>query len=164
MFVRASTKPAPAFGRLFGLLAAALLWVASPLAAQEVTFETDTLRIETKSGTHEFQVELARTPEQRSQGLMFRESMPADHGMLFDFEPPRVAKMWMRDTYLPLDMLFVRPDGTISSIAQSTEPQSDTVISSEEPVAGVLELNAGTTRLLGIEPGDRVLHDWFEAG
>lgn len=141
-----------------------LVMVFSPLAdGQEVAFDTETLRIETSSGSHEFTVQLAKTPEQRGQGLMFRTEMPVDHGMLFDFAPPRVAMMWMRNTYLPLDMLFIRSDGTISSIAEHTEPLSDTVIRSKEPVAGVLELNAGTTRLLGIEAGDKVVHRWFEA-
>lgn len=144
------------------MLAAALwLALALPAGAQQVAFETDLLRIESASGIHEFVVELAETPEQRGQGLMFRTEMGTDRGMLFDFVPPKVAAMWMRNTYLPLDMLFIRGDGTISSIAANTTPLSDTVIRSQESVSAVLELNAGTSAELGIEPGDRVLHPWF---
>jgi hypothetical protein len=139
-----------------------LLLAIAPAHAQPITFETDLLRIETAEGMHEFVVELAETPEQRGQGLMFRTEMAADHGMLFDFEPPKVASMWMHNTYLPLDMVFIKQDGTISSIAADTTPLSDTVIRSREPVAAVLELNAGTAAELGIQPGDRVQHPWFE--
>lgn len=107
---------------------------------------------------HEFQVELALTPAERSRGLMYRRSMPADHGMLFDFEREEMVSMWMRNTYISLDMLFIRTDGSIARIAQHTEPLSERTISSGEPVRFVLELNAGTSEQLGISAGDRVDH------
>ncbi|WP_230532788.1 DUF192 domain-containing protein [Microvirga roseola] len=110
---------------------------------------------------HVFQVEVARNDADRAQGLMFRRSMPANQGMLFDFGRVEPVSMWMQNTYLPLDMLFIRPDGTIARIAANTEPLSTRTISSGEPVLGVLELNAGTAAKLGIRAGDRVEHPVF---
>jgi uncharacterized membrane protein (UPF0127 family) len=109
-----------------------------------------------------FQVEVARNEADRAQGLMFRRSMPANHGMLFDFGRVEPVAMWMQNTYLPLDMLFVRPDGTIARIAANTEPLSTRTIPSGEPVLAVLELNAGTTGRLGIKAGDRIEHPLFK--
>jgi uncharacterized membrane protein (UPF0127 family) len=137
---------------------AAIAW-ASAAAAQQL----ESLAVATKAGDrHIFQVEVARTPDQRSQGLMYRKSMPADHGMLFDFERVEPVSMWMKNTYIPLDMLFIRPDGTIARIAANTEPLSTRTISSGEPVLSVLELNAGSAALHGIRPGDRVEHPLFK--
>ena len=99
----------------------------------------------------------------RSRGLMFRRSMAPDHGMLFDFERDEPVTMWMKNTYLPLDMVFIRPDGTISRIAADTEPLSTTIIPSGSPVVAVLELNAGTAAKLGIKAGDRIEHPLFKA-
>lgn len=110
---------------------------------------------------HAFEVELAATPQERAQGLMFRRSMPVDRGMLFDFGRVDMVSMWMRNTYIPLDMLFIRADGSIARIARDTEPLSERSITSGEPVLSVLELNAGVTARLGIEPGDRVEHPLF---
>jgi uncharacterized membrane protein (UPF0127 family) len=111
---------------------------------------------------HTFQVEVARNDSDRAQGLMFRRSMPADRGMLFDFGRIEPVSMWMQNTYLSLDMLFIRPDGTIARIAANTEPLSTRTISSGEPVLAVLELNAGTAAKLGIKPGDRIEHPVFK--
>jgi uncharacterized protein len=108
-----------------------------------------------------FQVEVARNDADRAQGLMFRRSMPADRGMLFDFGRVAPVAMWMQNTYLSLDMLFIRPDGTIARIAADTEPLSTRTIPSGEPVLAVLELNAGTAARLGIRAGDRVEHPLF---
>jgi uncharacterized membrane protein (UPF0127 family) len=108
-----------------------------------------------------FQVEVARNDADRAQGLMFRRSMPADRGMLFDFGRVAPVSMWMQNTYLSLDMLFIRPDGTIARIAANTEPLSTRTIPSGEPVLAVLELNAGTAARLGIRAGDRVEHPLF---
>ena len=131
----------------------------SPLAT---TFATSRLVIVGESGRHDFTVELAATPEQRAQGLMYRRSMAADGGMLFDFGPwPQRAAMWMKNTYIPLDMLFIKADGEIESIAERTVPQSLETISSRGPVRGVLELNGGTASRLGIAPGDVVAHPIF---
>ncbi|WP_262268668.1 MULTISPECIES: DUF192 domain-containing protein [Microvirga] len=123
----------------------------------------ETLSIATQGGQRQsFRVEVARNDADRAQGLMFRRSMPADQGMLFDFGRTEPVSMWMQNTYLPLDMLFIRADGTIARIAANTEPLSTRTISSGEPVLSVLELNAGTAAKLGIKPGDRVEHPLFK--
>jgi uncharacterized protein len=138
-----------------GLLVALL----SPALAQ--SFEP--LSILTRSGQqHSFQVEVARNDADRAQGLMYRRSMPADRGMLFDFGRVEPVTMWMQNTYLPLDMLFVRADGTIARIAANAEPLSTRTIPSGEPVLAVLELNAGTATRLGIKAGDRLDHPLFK--
>jgi uncharacterized membrane protein (UPF0127 family) len=123
----------------------------------------ETLSIATRGGQKQaFKVEVARNDADRAQGLMFRRSMPADQGMLFDFGRVEPVSMWMQNTYLSLDMLFIRPDGTIARIAANTEPLSTRTIPSGEPVLAVLELNAGTAAKLGIKPGDRVEHPIFK--
>lgn len=123
----------------------------------------EALAIVSQSGQRQsFQVEVARNEADRAQGLMFRRSMPADRGMLFDFGRVEPVAMWMQNTYLPLDMLFIRPDGTIARIAANTEPLSTRTIPSGEPVLAVLELNAGTSARLGIKAGDRVEHPLFK--
>jgi hypothetical protein len=123
----------------------------------------ETLSISTQGGQKQtFKVEVARNDADRAQGLMFRRSMPADQGMLFDFVRVEPVSMWMQNTYLPLDMLFIRADGTIARIAANTEPLSTRTIPSGEPVLAVLELNAGTAAKLGIKPGDRVEHPVFK--
>jgi uncharacterized membrane protein (UPF0127 family) len=110
---------------------------------------------------HTFQVEVMRTPDQRARGLMHRNYMPADRGMLFDFGASEPVAMWMQNTYISLDMLFIRADGTIARIAERTEPLSTRTIPSGEPVLSVLEINGGVSRELGIKPGDRVEHALF---
>ena len=139
-----------------------LLLLAHPAAAQ-VAFETTPLAIESGSGTLTFEVELAVSPEQRSQGLMFRERLDADQGMLFDFGRTAPVTMWMRNTFIPLDMLFIAADGRIARIVADTEPLSDAVIGSGGPVRAVLELPAGTSAERGIAVGDRVVHTIFAA-
>lgn len=141
---------------------ATLLVLGAIDAAGSVSFEETPLVIDAGSGRFEFQVELAASPEQRSRGLMFREDLAEDRGMLFDFGRPQRASMWMRNTYVPLDMLFIDAEGRITQIAADTQPLSDKVIASREPVRAVLELRAGVTARLGIEPGDRVIHPLFE--
>lgn len=127
-----------------------------PLAAEE-TFDEGTLSILSADGRrHDFAVELALTARQRAQGLMHRRTMAADRGMLFAFGESRLVLMWMKNTYLPLDMLFIDDGGTIRTIRENAEPLSEAVISSNVPVAFVLELNGGTASVLGIKPGDRV--------
>ena len=120
-------------------------------------------RLEIISGErrHIFMVEVARNDAQRGRGLMFRQSMPADQGMLFDFERDQMVSMWMRNTFIPLDMLFIFADGRIHRIEHRTEVESERTISSGVPVRAVLELNAGTAERLGIKPGDRVVHPMF---
>ncbi|PDT55162.1 MULTISPECIES: DUF192 domain-containing protein [Sinorhizobium] len=131
------------------------LFVASHAA--DLTFEKDRIRLLTSGGrAHDLIVELAIDPEQREQGLMHRRQLAADHGMLFDFGETRRVMMWMRNTYLPLDMLFIVADGTVATIHENAVPLSEAIIDSKEPVAFVLELNAGTVKRLGIRPGDRI--------
>ena len=105
---------------------------------------------------HPFQVEVATSIAQQTTGLMFRPSVPADGGMLFDWGAPRESEMWMRNTIAPLDMVFINQDGTIRSIAENTVPQSLAAIDSRGPVRATLELAAGTTERLDIRVGDRV--------
>ena len=114
------------------------------------------LEIRSATGTHHFTVEVARTPDQQSQGLMFRAALAADMGMIFPFPNPRMASFWMRNTLIPLDMIFVRADGTIARIAANTVPHSEESISSGEPVAAVLEIKGGRAAELGISEGDLV--------
>jgi uncharacterized membrane protein (UPF0127 family) len=146
---------------LLGILAALLLLARVEAAPGSTTFDETPLAIDTPSGRHEFRVEMAVSPEQRAQGLMFRESLAEDRGMLFDFGKPHRAAMWMRNTYVPLDMLFIAADGRIEQITADTQPLSDVVIASREPVRAVLELRGGVSAKLGIKPGDRVLHPLF---
>ena len=117
------------------------------------------LEIAGRSGRHHFTVEVARTPDQQGQGLMFRSTLAADEGMIFPFPQPRMASFWMRNTLIPLDMLFVRADGTIARIAANAVPHSEESISSGEPVAAVLEIRGGRAAELGIVEGDRVSWD-----
>jgi uncharacterized membrane protein (UPF0127 family) len=114
------------------------------------------LAIESHGRRHAFTVEMARTPAQQEQGLMNRRSLAPDAGMLFPFDPPRPASFWMRNTLIPLDMIFVRPDGSIARIAANNVPMSEAQISVAEPVTAVLELRGGRAAELGISAGDRV--------
>lgn len=120
------------------------------------------LTIVANSGQKSFDVEVMRTDAEREKGLMFRNYLPADRGMLFDFGTEKPVMMWMKNTPLPLDMLFIRSNGTIARIEANTEPYSLTVLSSGEPVIGVLEINAGIAEKLGIRAGDKVIHPLFE--
>ena len=137
---------------------AALVAAAGKLAS----FERGPLAIETADGArHDFEVELALTRPQQAQGLMFRRELDEKAGMLFVYKPNQEVVMWMKNTMIPLDMLFIEADGRISRIAERTVPQSLTPIPSQGRVQGVLELNAGSAARLGIGPGDRVLHPAF---
>ncbi|MGB0629963.1 MAG: DUF192 domain-containing protein [Alphaproteobacteria bacterium] len=120
-------------------------------------FSKDTVSIVSGEKTHKFRVELALTHKQQMQGLMFRRNMAADAGMLFLYKREAPIAMWMKNTYLPLDMLFIARDGKIVKIAERTVPLSEATISSGGAVIAVLELNAGTASRLGIKAGDRVL-------
>jgi len=135
----------------------ALLWSAAVLAQ---TFEP--LTIAGASGRHAFQVEVARNDAERAQGLMYRRSLAPDRGMLFDFARVQPISMWMQNTYIPLDMIFIRADGSIARIAENAEPLSTRTIPSGEPVLAVLEVIGGTAARLGVKPGDRVEHPLFK--
>jgi uncharacterized membrane protein (UPF0127 family) len=129
-----------------------------------VSFETAALAVTTASGTHRFTVEMAVTPEQRARGLMFRRRLAADHGMLLVYETERDVAIWMKNTYLSLDILFVGGDGRIRHIVERAPPLSTRVMPSGAPVRAVLELPAGTAARLGIRVGDRVRHSVFATG
>jgi uncharacterized protein len=145
---------------LFASLAAGL---ATPRAsAQLQTFARSQLTILTAGGPRRFSVELAETPPQMEQGLMFRTELAPDAGMLFDYKEPTVATMWMKNTLIPLDMLFVDAHGRIVNIHERAVPQSTDIIAAAAPVRAVIELNGGTVARLGIKPGDRVVFPIFK--
>ena len=130
-----------------------------------VSFERDSLVLRTAEGAERrFDIELALSPQQQAQGLMYRRSLAADAGMLFVYRPARPVAMWMKNTLIPLDMLFIAEDGLVVKVVERTVPLSLTSISSDQKVRGVLELNGGTADRLGIRPGDRVIHPAFETG
>ena len=115
-----------------------------------------TVVIDSAHGPVKFRAEVAADPDSQEKGLMFRKSLAPDAGMLFDFHKPEFQTFWMKSTLIPLDMIFIRPDGTISSIAPNATPQTETPIPSYEPVRAVLEINGGCAAKLGILPGDHV--------
>ncbi len=143
------------------LLKFLLLLIAAPVWAQDGGAPQDLplspLRIETESGAHDFRVQVADEPGERSTGLMFRRGLPADEGMLFLFPMPELASFWMKNTYIPLDLIFIRANGRIANI-QRGAPHDLTGIRSRGRVMAVLELNAGTAERLGVGPGDLVRH------
>lgn len=122
----------------------------------------ETLEIVSRSGVKVFAVEVMRTPEERAKGLMYRRELPEGRGMLFDFSPEQNVSMWMKNTYISLDMIFIRADGRIVRIAEKTTPESEAIIPAGAPVRGVLEVIAGTAKKYGIAPGDKVAHPLFE--
>ena len=135
----------------------ALFFCFSLAAFAAETFDKQPLSIVTKDGkSHAFTVELAITPRQREQGLMHRREMAQDRGMLFAFGETRQVFMWMKNTYLPLDMLFIAKDGKVRAIKENAEPHSESIIDSQGPIDYVLELNGGTAKRLGIRAGNRV--------
>jgi len=142
---------------------AAFIFALVLLLATQSTRAADSsvLEIASKSGVHTFSVEIADTEAAREKGLMYRRSLPEGTGMLFDFHQDQEVAFWMQNTYIPLDMIFIRGDGRILRIAENTEPMSTRQIPSGGPVRAVLEVIAGTARKLGIAPGDRVAHPIF---
>ena len=148
------------FSRARARLSASLLALVL-IASTAQTATVESLEILTRSGVHVFEVELAITDDERANGLMFRRDLPQGRGMLFDFKRDQMVAMWMKNTYVSLDMIFIRADGRIAHIAENTTPQSEAIISSRVPVRGVLEVVAGTAKKLGIQAGDKVAHRWF---
>jgi uncharacterized membrane protein (UPF0127 family) len=132
----------------------------TPPAAAGASRE-ERLELITASGVHALDVEIARTPEKQALGLMYRTHLPDDKGMLFPHPEPRELTMWMRNTYIPLDMVFIRADGTVHRIEARTEPLSERIIASQGPVSAVLELAGGAAHRLGLKPGDKVVHSLF---
>ena len=122
----------------------------------------DRLEIDTASGPHVFFVEIANTEQTRELGLMNRHFMPADRGMLFEFPTEEPVAFWMENTFIPLDMIFIRHDGIVVGIAANAEPLSETAIPSGAPANGVLELNGGIAASIGLRSGDKVRHGYFK--
>jgi uncharacterized membrane protein (UPF0127 family) len=145
---------------LFAALSLLSLLPPAGAAAQDL----QPLEIASKSGVHVFGVEMAVTPEQQAKGLMFRRELPEKQGMLFDFHREQPTAFWMKNTYIPLDMIFIRADGRILRIAENTKPLSEDMVPSGGPVRAVLEVIGGTAKKLGIAPGDRVKHPIFRGG
>ena len=139
-----------------------LALLVGPVAAEDAALsKIEPLTIATSSDADLFTVEIADNDTLRQRGLMFRQRLPSDRGMLFDFGAPKPAAMWMKNTYIPLDMLFIRADGTIAYIAENTVPKSLDVVGVSEPVLAVLELAGGSAKRKGIRTGDTVYHRIF---
>ncbi|WMS41597.1 DUF192 domain-containing protein [Acuticoccus sp. MNP-M23] len=129
--------------------------VATPARANEA-------RLVAASGVHDFTIEIADDPLERAQGLMYRQEMARDHGMLFDFGKEAPRSFWMKNTPLPLDIIFIKGDGTVVSIAANTTPFSTDPVPSEGPARFVFEVNGGVAAAIGLAPGDRLLHQRVE--
>ena len=117
---------------------------------------TERLTLETSSGAHGFTVEVMRSRPDLEKGLMFRKTMAADHGMLFDFGKPQDVSMWMKNTYLPLDMVFIDAGGTVINVAHDAKPMSEDIIPSKGTLLGVLEINAGVAKAIDLKAGDTI--------
>lgn len=123
----------------------------------------ETLTLVTSQGSHVIDTEITETMEEKAQGLMFRTKLSDKNGMLFFYEKPQEITMWMRNTYIPLDMVFIRADGVVHRIEARTEPLSETIIASRGNVTACLELAGGAASRLGLKPGDRVQHRYFQS-
>ena len=145
-----------------GLLALLVLALSSPLEALGAAGQ-QTIEIASKTGVHSFAVEVVDNDADRAKGLMYRKELPEGRGMLFDFQRDQEVSFWMQNTYIPLDMIFIRGDGRILRIEENTEPLSTRMIPSRGPVRAVLEVIGGTSRKLGIAAGDRVAAPIFRA-
>ena len=142
----------------FWVAVAALCLMAVP-AARAASVQP--LEIVTRNGVQVFSVEMATTEQEKETGLMYRKELADGKGMLFDFSPEQQVSMWMKNTYISLDMIFIRADGRILRIAENTEPLSTAIISSGGLAKGVLEVIAGTAKKYGIQPGDHIAHPLF---
>jgi uncharacterized membrane protein (UPF0127 family) len=123
----------------------------------------ETLKLVTAQGEHVIDTEVTETPAEKAQGLMFRTQLADKAGMLFFYETPQEITMWMRNTYIPLDMVFIRADGIVHRIEAYTEPLSENIVASRGDVTACLELAGGAAGRLGLRPGDRVEHRFFKA-
>jgi hypothetical protein len=154
---------AAAFGLVMSLAACAAdtKAPAAPAVQQADGVHREEVVIETSRGPVTFFAEIADDDPERTRGLMFRREMAREHGMLFEFDSPEPLSFWMRNTHLSLDLIFIGPDGRVLNIAERATPYSDAPIPSTGPASGVLEINAGLSRELGVAPGDRVRHPFF---
>ncbi|QDP27322.1 DUF192 domain-containing protein [Bradyrhizobium cosmicum] len=144
-----------------GWLAAILVVVFAVASAPVGAASFQPLEIVTRNGVQVFSVEMATTEQEKQTGLMYRKELADGKGMLFDFNPEQEVSMWMKNTFVSLDMIFIRADGRILRIAENTEPMSTRIIASQGPARAVLEVVAGTAQKYGIRPGDRVGHPLF---
>ena len=147
---------------LISLLAASLLSLGFSACAQGQSLRTEPLDIVTAGGVKHFTVEVADTDQTRETGLMFRKSMAPDRGMLFDFGTPQPVTFWMKNTLIPLDMVFIAKSGRVVSIARNAKPMSEALIASGGPIVGVLELRGGRAAEIGVKPGDEVRERIFQ--
>jgi uncharacterized membrane protein (UPF0127 family) len=145
-----------------GISALLYLFAAGFLAAGASALEKQPLTFITGSGSHQITVEVADSEEERATGLMFRRTIGEKEGMLFIYDREQEITMWMKNTYISLDMIFVKRDGVISHIETNTEPFSQAIIDSEGPALAVIEMGSGSARRLGLKPGDRVQHPAFK--
>lgn len=150
--------------RALALGGATLLSGCAGRARSQTRTDLESLEIVGRAGRHRFKVEIADDEPERNRGLMFRRSLAPDRGMLFIFPNERPVAFWMRNTLIPLDMIFVRADGTIRSIAHQTTPLDETPVPSGGPVLAVLEIAGGRARQIGALPGDRIVHRAFPRG
>ena len=133
----------------------------SPLMSAENSQDNEKLMITTPSGKHIIAIEVAKTKAEQMKGLMFRQTMPRHHGMLFIFNNEKTVSMWMKNTYIPLDMIFVSKTGLVTDIAHDTTPLSEEIINSAGPAYAVIEVNAGVAREFDVVPGSQVQHPAF---
>jgi len=143
------------------LISSLMLLFGGAAGKANPALSTTTITIDTARGPHAFRMEMALDPKSQERGLMFRKSMNPNAGMLFDFHQEVMVAFWMKNTLIPLDMLFVRQDGTISTIAANAVPMSMAEIGSAEPIRAVIEINAGRAAALGIAPGAKVHSEIF---
>ena len=159
--MNSGVRPHLARATLSRAMAAAIIALCAFTTSSARAATVEPLEIVTKAGVQVFSAELATTEEEKTTGLMYRKELPDGKGMLFDFSPAQEISMWMKNTYISLDMIFIRPDGRILRIAENTEPLSTKIIPSRGLAKGVLEVIAGTAKKYGIQPGDRVAHPLF---
>jgi uncharacterized protein len=151
----------PAGWKMRSWIALAAVAALALMSAGAQAASIQPLEIVTRTGVQVFSVEMATTEQEKETGLMYRKELADGKGMLFDFSPEQQVSMWMKNTYISLDMIFIRADGRILRIAENTEPESTRIISSGGLAKGVLEVIAGTAKKYGIQPGDRVAHPLF---
>jgi uncharacterized protein len=151
-----------AIGVRLGAVLAFVLFLAASFGVTAQGGEVDSLEIVTAAGRHVFQVEIANNDATRERGLMDRRFMAADHGMLFEFDREAPVSFWMKNTYIPLDMIFIAPSGVVTHIAANAEPLSERIIPSGGPCIAVLELNGGMAASIGLKVGDKVHHPFFK--
>lgn len=130
-------------------------FVDEAVAATPARREVVNVRIETDKRVHSYKAEVARTPEQQAQGLMYRKAMARDAGMIFPFPQPRMASFWMANTLLPLDIIFISPEGRVINVGEGV-PLSTATVESTAPAGSVLELNRGEAARIGLKAGDRI--------